>query len=384
MKKILVVGLMFFAGSLCAGTLAQPFADKNTGDPITAAEMNTFKNTYRTVINGNLDATNLATNAVDTDELTADSVTPVKLDETGDYTMEDLTLTYSLTASTITVTSTATLAVANITTVENSPTFTFGLTASTMTVTTMTVTAGTISSATITGNVYLAAGGKIYLRSGSTETYITSKTAIQYMSFVVQGSTVIQIIQGATANVEFKNAQIELDQGKSILFDADTNSGISALGDDIIMIKTGGNNGFQISATQDMKAYGNVDPNANDNANNQLGTTALSWYGLWYGTGGLNSSPCFASLKDNILAVPLTDKYATLPDFATYTRKSTGQAEKSFLIPDVQSNSANYSYIAEDGSLRLDQLVAQMSVAIKELNERVIVLENKVAVLEAK
>ncbi len=153
MRKLLTFGLLFVVGSLYAGTLADPFSDKSTGNSLTAAEINTFKNSYRTVINGNLDATNLATNAVDTDELTADSVIPSKVDEdnTTPFVVRELTVTTGITASTMTATSTGTFAVANITTVENSPTFTYGLSASTMTVTTMTVTA--VSSFTVTGSM---------------------------------------------------------------------------------------------------------------------------------------------------------------------------------------------------------------------------------------
>lgn len=147
MKKLLLcITATFMVCGLYAGTITIP-GDKNTDDKLTAAEWNTWKNRVGNVINGNIDTANIKTDGVGTSELVNDAVTPAKLDEdnTTVFTMKGLVVTDGVTASTMTTTSTGTFAVANITTIENSPTFTYGFTAATATIGNLTVSTLTVN-----------------------------------------------------------------------------------------------------------------------------------------------------------------------------------------------------------------------------------------------
>jgi len=234
-----------------AGTITRTSATKSTGDSLTATEYNSDMDTVYNEINGNLNSANLATNAVTSDEITADSIIPSKVDEdnTTPFTMKDVTVTAGITASTATVTSTSTLTTAIITTadistISTSPTFTYGLTASTatigdITITTVTPTSGvdtivvstTISVSTITArgtlsqivlstNVALTAGERFYVDGGS-DTY-----------FYEAGANEIDIITKGTrrflVNTDFvmvDNAAFGVNSSSRVYFDASGGSG---------------------------------------------------------------------------------------------------------------------------------------------------------------
>jgi len=182
-----------------AGLINRTSSNKTTGDALTADEYNSDIDVLYNEINGSLNSANLATNAVTSDEITADSVIPSKVDEdnTSPFVFKDITVTAGITASTATFTSTMTATAVTITnatllTIDNSPTFTYGWSSSTGTVGTLTITNGfTASTATITtiegepifvstptfnADMHLAAGSTFYLDGGG-DTGIQEVTA---------------------------------------------------------------------------------------------------------------------------------------------------------------------------------------------------------------
>ncbi len=149
MKKI-VLALLFATSLAYGGTITDTVGDKNTDDTLTAAEFNTHKNDILNTINGNIDENNIKDNAVVTDKINNDAVTPAKIDDDNgtEFTMKDLNITAGLTTSTFTATNSTTTNL-TVTHINNSPTFGFGFSASTYSVTNATVTA-VIHTSTVT------------------------------------------------------------------------------------------------------------------------------------------------------------------------------------------------------------------------------------------
>jgi hypothetical protein len=206
--------------------------------------------------------------------------------------------------------------------------------------------------------------------------------------FYVRDNKMMEIIDGSPRTVEFTNTNIELDTGFKIDFDGGSdNTYISALNSTSMGIEVNGGTILTLENNNIVSA-GFIRPSVDDDSGKYLGHPSFHWYSLYYGAGGLNQKACFEDLKTNISYIDSPDKYDTLPKFGVSDRISTGTREKGFIIQDTEDNKANYDYINTDAegntSLNLNQLIAQMSMCIQDLNERIKTLKNQINILQNK
>ncbi len=227
------------------------------------------------------------------------------------------------------------------------------------------------------GDLWIASTNKFYLDSGG-NTYLVEGAADQI--HIYTGGVNVAIFRSTTTLIE---TDFGIESTKKFYIDGG--------GDTYIYESSANVMNFVTNNTSKMTITGNVNiatkalPNADNTSGQQLGDTSAYWYGLWYGSGGLNAKPCFSDLKSEVNIKRPNKLYDTLPEMGTFKRKENGvdaAMEKGFIIDDVEANKADYEYIYTDDngleSMRIDLIVAQLSVAMKDMNSRVKILEGGV------
>jgi hypothetical protein len=250
-------------------------------------------------------------------------------------------------------------------------------------------TAGTVYNVGSNGLVHdfmVASITSMRVNLSGTSFYIGSKfyASGSALMLEINGTGTAFYASGSTLLLEVKGAGVCIPATKKLFLDGGNGTYITEASANNMRFYTGGNLALQIDSSQDIYSGAGISPGLDNSSAYSLGDTSYYWYGLWYGSGGLNAKPCFKDLKNEVTFKTPNDLYNTLPKYGTFKRKEKGpsaELETGFIIDDNESEKSKYDYIVTDSSgnvsMNIDKLIAQMSVAIKDLNSRIEVLENK-------
>jgi hypothetical protein len=224
----------------------------------------------------------------------------------------------------------------------------------------------------------LAATEKFYVDGGS-DTYIFEHAA-NAIKFITNGLTAFQLNADQAAIIQ---------PTKKFFLDGGVNTYITESAADIIQFYTENVLLFEINRSVGVRVQTELLPYIDDNSGVALGSTSYYWYGLWYGAGGLNQKASFQDLKSTVTIINVENKYDSLPVYGTYKRLEKGTTaplETGFIIEDDLENKDDYIYIVTDSSgnvsMRLDLIVAQLCVALKDADKRIKGLKARIELLE--
>lgn len=220
--------------------------------------------------------------------------------------------------------------------------------------------------------------GTIDTGQGANELYDMDQNVLTTSDVIFDDISITTALTSSNTELDI-STHIAVPAGSRVFVDGggvNGNTGMYQSSTDVLTFFAGGTNYLSIYQTHpDILVGTHLHPDADDSSARQLGSTNYYWYGLWYGAGGLNQKPCFRDLKTNIKYKNIKNMYDTLPRYGSFTRLSNMKAEVGFIIDDVSNNRDEYEYVGKEDSISLTKIVAQMAQCIKDLNERIKILE---------